>query len=411
MPTTIWSPAPYIAKQEWLLADGSIVVSPDFETTTSGRRVRIVGTTVSAGNKQVDSLIAAAIDTVAKQRGTEKLQRIFPPEIEQAQRGSVVGIPAETFRQAASLHINQDTANAYGSTHLLWDFEAVDLPLAASVFVTLEQRSTRCTVSTKVSWRATGAAEAALAIPIYYHHDSSNMYLGSLYRHSQEFIQFEAEVAKRGGLIPGIKLDNRQFQGQFRHAVVEFAERAKAADGLDEISLPDLRNPSQPAFITFKRKASNYSASVHNELLAMVQTGPLLERIKNSYTDLVNAMSQLGVVLTTRPGDTEFAKAAAGDLTQLKVVCQPTEDINVMQNGVDHNHTVTIDLATGSVIVNCSHATGLDEISEAWDIAKFKADLTGEVDILLAYAQAYRNPKEQARIKKIIEQRATPETL
>lgn len=412
--TTVWSPAPYITKQEWLLADGSIVVSPDFETTSSGRRVRIAGTTTSAGSRQTDELITAAIDTLAKQRGTERLIRIFPQEDEQKVRAGVVGAPAEVFTQAATLHINADhsSSNTYGVTYLLWDFEAVGLPIAATIFAVLDQRQNRCTVSTKVVWRATHLVHAGQPAPIYYHHDGSNMYLHDLYRHSPDFRVVDEAVTKRDGLLgPDMVLNSQVYTSQFRQAVVAFAERAKAIDNLDEIELPDLRVPGQVSFLKFKRKTSNYSASVHNELLAMVQTGPLLERITTSYNDLVNAMSQLGVVLRTRPGDTEFAKAAAGDLTQLKVTCAPTEDNDTVADSIDHNHTVTIDLATGSVIVNCSLRTDPDEVAEAWNIAKFKADLTGEVDLLLAYAQAYRDPKEQARIRKIIQQRTTPDTL
>lgn len=413
MAATVWSPAPYVGKQEWLLQDGTIVTSPDFEATSSGRRVRIVGTQTSVGSRQVTDLISAGIDKVATERGTKRWMRVFDVDSEQSQRASVVGLSAEVYKQAAVLHINQDNNNAYGSTPLMWDFEAPGTPLRATVFCILDQRGGRSTISTKIAWRDTNPAQAS-DVPSYCFWDGNNYYLGNLYRHSDEFRKVDVVVSKNGGLLPGHTIDVKQFNTQFRQAVVSFAERAKALDNVDEITLPDLRDPANPTMITFKRKTSNYSSSIHNEILALVQTGPLLEQIKQSYTALVNAMSQLGVVFTAKPGDNEFAKAANGDLTALRATLQACDDDTInRQDGLDHQHTVAIDFASGSVIVNCGHQTsgGLTEVAEAWNIAKFKAEVVGETDILLAYAEAYKTPKEQARIKKIIEQRATPDTL
>lgn len=406
MATTIWSPAPYIAKQDWLLQDGSIVTSPDFEATTSGRRLRITGTNVSVGSKQVTSLITASIDKVAANRGTTRWLRIFDLDREQGARASAAGLGGEVYKQAAALHINS-TMEQFGSTVLLWDFEAAGLPLGATVFCILEQRASRLSVTTKIIWRDTNRSQNS-EMPNVCVYDGGQIYMNGLYRYSKEFQTVEAMIAQTGGLLPGHTLATQNHTSQFRQAIVDYAARSKALDDLDEIALPDVRDPLNPTLLTFKRKASNYSASVHNELLALVQTGPLLERIKTSYQDLVGAMQQLGVVFTHKPGDTEFAKAAAGDLTTLAATVQPTEDNN---DGIDHHHTVSIDFASGSVIVNCGHTTGMNEIAEAWDIAMFKADLTGETNILLEYAKAYKTPKEQARIRKILEQRTTPDTL
>lgn len=409
---TVWSPAPYITKQEWLLADGSIVTSPEFETTTSGRRVRITGTATSAGNKQVNDLIIAAVDELAKAKGTARLLRIFPTEIEQGSRAGNCGVLADTFTNAAQLHINMDDSNHHnGMTTLLWDFECTTLPIGATVFLTLQQRYNNSTVAVKIAWRSTNPADDQSENPVNAFWDGSNVYLGSIYRHSDDFRNFETKIETNGGLLPGVDLKSASIVGQMRRTVSDFAVRAKQIDAFDEITLPDLSNVNNP-FLTFKRKGSNYSAVIHNEILALVQTGPLLERIEKSYLDLVSAMKSLGVVTTGNAlGESDFAKAAAGDLSTLKVQVTPSEDSNARNDGIDSMHSVTIDLATGSVIVNCAHQTSVNEIAEAWDIAKFKADVVGETEILLAYAQAYRDPKEQARIRKIINQRTTPDTL
>lgn len=409
MAATTWSPAPYIGKQEWLLQDGTIVTSPEFEATSSGRRVRVVGTQTSVGSRQVNDLITAAIDTVAAQRNTKRWMRVFDKTAEEDHRATAAGLGGNVFREAVNLHVTDPTQNAYGSTTLLWDFEAPGLPLNATVFLTFSQRgAARHDVTTKVVWRDTQVAQPNES-PSYCNYDGSNMNLPNLYRYADEYRKVEEMVNKAGGILNGHTVAARSHSGQFRQAVTDFATRAKALDDLDEISLPDMRDTANPVMLTFKRKASNYNATVHSQIVSLVQTGPLLEQIKNSYLELVSAMSRLGVVFKNKPGDNEFARAAAGDLTALRAQIEPCDE--TPNGGVDHNHTVTLDFASGSVIVNCGHTTGMDEISEAWNIAKFKADLTGEVDILLEYAKAYRNPKEQARIRKIIEQRTTPDDL
>lgn len=409
---TVWSPAPYIGKQEWLLQDGSIVTSPDFEATSSGRRVRIVGTQTSVGSRQAQDLVAASIDQIATERGTKRWMRIFDTDTEVAHRASTAGVMADVFKTKAVLHVNQDTQSAHGQTTLVWDFEAVGVPaLAASVFIIFDQRSSRNTVFTKVCWRATNPVQNN-EYPAHYLWDGSNLSLDTIYRYSDEQRVAEAAVVAAGGMLPGHEVEAKGFNNQFRQAIVHFAERAKAMDNVEEIELLDMTDPANPTMRKFKRRASNYSASLHNEILALVQTGPLVEQIKRSYTDLVNAMKQLGVVVHKQPGDNEFARAANGDFAALTTQIGAVDDMDANhQNGIDHAHTVNIDFTTGSVIVNCSHTTsgGLDEVAEAWNIAKFKAEVVGEKDILLAYAEAYKTPKEQARIKKIIEQRTMPE--
>lgn len=413
MPATVWSPAPYIAKQEWLLQDGSIVASPDFEATSSGRRVRIVGTTASIGSRQVADLIVASMDKIAADQGTKRWLRIFDLDTEQKYRAAAAGYDGDVFKTAATLHLNTNSQNAIGKTTLLWDFQADGLPLAATVFCTLDQRNTRMTVTTKVIWRDTSLIQGQ-DVPNFFIHDGTTLYLNDVYRYSDEFRAVEALLTKAGGILGDLTRPAKTYDNQFRQAIVDFAERGKALDSLSEISLPDLRDTGNPQMLTFKRKASNYSASVHNELLALVQTGPLLERMQTAYQELTGAMRQLGVVFTHTPGDVEFAAAVAGDLTTLAAQVKPSEDTDAARNNdsLDHMHTVTLDFASGSVIVNCAHTSvGMDEVAEAWNIARFKADLTGETDILLEYAKAYKDPKEQARIKKIIQQRATPDTL
>jgi len=403
MAPTAWSPAPYISKQEWLLADGSIVVSPEFEASSSGRRVRVVGTKESIGSRQVDTLINASIEKVAQQRGTSRLCRVFPVDDTDTQAAAGVSAPLTLFEDAVTLHLlrnEQGQRNDRDKTVAVWKYEAEGYaPIKAYVFVSLDQRYNETYyVQTHVVWRDTRASRAHDNSTFTY--DGSNVAGMDLYRYGDEYKRIE-EFLKKNALP--FTTGSTNFQGQMRTAVVKFAERCREVDQLDEITLPFGDGFTGQKF---KRTASNYSASFNAELLDFVQTGPVLERIKDGYAQLLQDFKTLGIVITDEITGGDLAQAINGKLTKIQATVRANEDEET-GNTIDPHHTVAFDFATGTVVVNCGHAVDLDETAQAWEIAKFKAEVAGEVDVLLEYARAYRDPKEQARLKKIIKQRKT----
>lgn len=401
MATTVWSPAPYISKQEWLLADGSVVTSPEFETTSSGRRVRVAGTTNSIGSRQVETLIQASIDQIAQERGTTRLLRIFPEQDTDEAAASNVGAPASVFQDAVTLHLlnEQQASSRGGRTVAVWKYRDRDLsPIVAYVFVSLEQRyNDTYMVHTQLVWRDTRANWAQQNSLL----TTEGTYIQGLdmYRYSDEHQKI---MERLPSLLP-FKLGDQNYQGQMRTAVVKFAEQCRQIDQWDEISIPDTAAPGRNTRV-FKRSASNYSAAFNAELLDFVQTGPVLERIKDNYEQLLRDFKTLGVVVTERIDGGDLAQAIHGNLTKIHATVRANEDEETGDT-IDPHHTVAFDFATGTVVVNCGHTHDLDETAQAWEIAKFKAEMTGELDVLLEYARAYRDPKEQARLKKIIKQR------
>jgi len=398
---TQWSPAPYVSKQEWLLADGSIITSPEFEASSSGRRVRVVGETTSIGSRQVDTLIQATVDKMAASRGTTRLARVFPPADTDALAANAASAPLSVFEDALTLHLlrtQHGQRNDRGKSVAVWKYEAEGFaPLQAYVFVTLDQRYNETYyVQTHVIWRDTRASR--VTDNGLYVYDGSLIQGMDLYRYGDEYKRLE-EFLKRNPLP--FPVDAKSYSGQMRTAVVKFAERCREVDALDEINLPLGDNfTSTP----FKRTVSNYSASFNAELLDFVQTGPILERIKDNYQQLLQDFRTLGIVITDEITGGDLAQAINGKLTKIHAVVKANEDDDT-GNSLDPHHTVAFDFATGTVVVNCGHADDLNETAEAWEIAKFKAEIAGELDVLLEYARAYRDPKEQARLKKIIKQR------
>lgn len=407
---TIWSPAPYVTKQEWLLADGSIVTSPDFETTSSGRRVRIAGTTESFGNKQVEALISRAIDQIAQDRGTTKVIRLFPDSESDAYAAAAASVPSAVFTDAVNLHMLGETSRAQGSTTAFWKFQVPDAPVYAYVFITLRQYNERYSVQPYLVFRSNYPNAAGL-LSYFTWNGSTNANSDQYYRYSDEAQAISRWLTENPPFdgVPVLDFQEQTYPGQLRTAVVKFAELCKRFDNLDTIQIPDMRDgAANLVTLTPKRVLTNYSASFHNELLSFVQTGPIMDRIKENYKALMEDFRILGLQTSAQADDTAIAKALNGDKTAIKCQMVPVEDTDV-SNGIDSFHSVVFDFASGSMVVNCSHATNLDETAEAWEIAKFKAEMTGEVDVLMEYAKAYQNPKEQKRLLKIINQRTVPD--
>jgi hypothetical protein len=404
MAQTVWSPAPYISKQEWLLADGTVVTSPEFEATSSGRRVRVAGTKESIGSRQVETLIQASIDKIANERGTHRLVRIFPEEETDQTAATNVSAPDTVFTDAVTLHLlnEQQAAKDRGRTVAVWKYrDAQHSPVVAYVFVTLEQRyNDTYQVHTHLVWRDTRPTYASTNSLLVA--DGSYIQGNDMYRYGDPHQKLQERL--NNGLLP-FTLGSKNYGGQMRTAVVKFAEQSRLVDQFDELSVPDSANPKVSR--TFKRVASNYSAAFNAELLDFVQTGPVLERIKENYDQLLQDFKTLGIVVTERIDGGDLAQAIHGNLTKIQATVRTNEDENEGEEGsnIDPHHTVAFDFATGTVVVNCGHSHDLDETAQAWEIAKFKAEMTGEVDALLEYARAYRDPKEQARLRKIIKQR------
>lgn len=382
-------------------------MSPDLEVTTSGRRVRIAGTTLSTGSKQVETLIQNAIDEVAKDRGTQRWMRVFPDDEINEVMANRVGQTKESLFNVAKVHYN-DPANAntyHTNTLLVWHLKSKDAPITGFLTLNLMQRNSRMDIIPSLVWRSTNPKDGhSIGAVNSWHNNYLNIGEG-MSRWSEEFKKTEDLFREH----IGIDISTYQYSNQMRAAINKFLGMAKDINNREHLTVFQMDQDDKPSTFDMEIVATNFTASVQRELLDYVQTGPLLDRIKTSYEDLVTSLNALGITYQSRPGDNEFGRAISGDLSALRLTLGAIEDTEQETSGIDHGHNVVLDFATGSLIVNCSHKNDQSEISEAWEIARFKASLTGEEDILLEYAKAYRNPKEQARLMRIIKQRVLPD--
>jgi hypothetical protein len=411
--------APDIEQQTWLLKDGSIVMSPPIERTATNKRLRVKGTTTSTGVRQLDMLVTQAIKTVAAEQGTDIWLRVETLDSARSQAVAHANMPSGIWNEALTLHLLQDRTSTQARrdndrSTAVWTYKAKGLPLYAFVFVDLHtQYGGNLYVNTKVMYRSTHERD----------NDDGNIYWTSFQqqawsRHAFQVAYYgpendaiEAFDAKNGHPFGPDADDrpevmNRKFGTQPRKAVVGMLKRCEAINQLAEIQLPDFRDALNPGWLTFEFLETNYSGSFVQELRDFQQTGPIMDRIKEHYRELMADLELLGIVMPSRPEDTAFEKAVAGDFTELAVGVRPLSLDNADGESEDHQHTVWLNFPSGTVTVSCSQHGDVDAKAQ-WEIDKFKYEATGELSELLAYARAFIEAPDRKRTRKIIKKRTT----
>lgn len=181
-----------------------------------------------------------------------------------------------------------------------------------------------------------------------------------------------------------------------RKAVKRFVERARQHEELDHVYIPDLRDPSNPRWLKLERVYSNWTSESHSDMAAVVNAGPLVEQLIDCTAKMQQLLANLGVTVQAMPTEASWFAAAGGDVAAINVSVHPENGVDV----VDHQHVVYLHLLSGAVHVACSHDRNTrNEAGEAYEVAKFKAELTGQADELLAFAQEYvrRNGSDKAQ--------------
>lgn len=416
---TQWMAAPWYKPQRWLLEDGSVVETPELESSGSGRRVRIKGATHSVGRNQIQGLLDTAIDEIAQSRSTKRLMRVFEDDDYIARFQQIVHGNKSNRSVSGSpmLHLLDDNDNTRRreATTVWWRFSVQGFPqLPVYAFATLYTYSNQHTVT------------AGLVYPITFPEDledaqrpvmatwtggdwaisTKRYFYDPLHVNIREKVQ---EVKANEGIEWG-----ETTYASAKQAVVAFTKACRAINEIDEVTIPDVRNQTGEDWFTCKSSAiTNYTGAFAETLANFLQTGPVLDRLKETVASLTRDLSLLGFVPKNRITETALIQLIDGDPSGLKVHLR-VDDLRTLEDGrsvpdEDHHHELLLDLVHGAVILSCDHNQDLDEVAQAWNVAKFQAELTGEADVLLEYARAYKLPRERERLEKIITSRTLEE--
>lgn len=389
MGKTAWRPAPWFGRGSWLFTDGTIEQAPTVETTPSQRRWRISGTDMSVQKYDLRDKIVAYMQNRARAAGTTLWMELTDDEDNDVALHEKVACGTH---QKFSFDKTPPVSLERGKIlPIAFEFRHATYPLRAMIWVVLRTDAYgAASVSAGITYRAGDTMRAG---------DHSV----SLYNKDRGWAlnqKFKPDL--------GFELTETRFGSRPRQAAAKFVELLQQAQEVDTVQIPDGRDPKGRTTLEFQFVRSNYTQDFYRQLLDIVQSGPAMERLAEHLKGIRRELSNLGLVAQDKDGF-DLNALLNGKLSEFQVQLVPQEpsDTDKDGHGRDPHHKVHLDLAHGVFAVSCNRHD-LEEVAEQWNIAKFKAEVTGETDALLAYAEAYNDPAERARIKKIVNERRLP---
>lgn len=388
--STTWVPMTRFEPRSWLLANGEVVEEPPLEQTSTGRKIRVAGTSDSFYAKDLEDLLAIAAKQIAQEKGTTVFSALTNLEAQERNQ-----LPSGVAT-AASLHLN-GTARQ-GSTTAWWKFRHPDMPFSVTVVATMrEDRYLHQTVNIYAlhqtpfgygGWTRNEAWFEAAPTAVY-----PTYGLGNKQTKWQEFLRDNP----LDWTASTLNTEERRYSGS-RKAVEVFLKAVRTMEDLESIEWFDFRDLDVPAYMTLDLYDTNVSGQFVSELTDYIDGGAV-EKAKELYDQLLDSLRSCGVVLDST--DNDFERALNSGTLTFTARSLPDKD-----ESVDHAHAIVVNIATGTMIVECANnRTSKDEIAEAWEEAQTLASLTGQEDELLAYAKEYAKHSAQRRTKQILKER------
>lgn len=411
---TTWSPAPYLGNQTWLLTDNAVVKAPPLEASTSGRRVRIAGQTKSFSSNDVSESVLEAIREIANQRDAKPWVQLDDPDANLAHHSNAtpnrVGVPQ--FSRAKKFHLTATTKpGRYERTDIAFEFVSEECPTVTAIVwagmgvdscddnifqsgITYRHMHQDNAVNSNYRWWTNGHSWTS-PYGYYDNHDDAEASKLILSSHQP---------------IPGVEFLNRDFGKESRKMVTEGLKLLRDLTNVETIELPVWRDPSTPTLMKFKASGrTTWSKSLYQEMLEYVQTGATVERIQQNMKLIQRDMQMLGMVTHSQPGQGFFQaveEASGHDLVchMIPVTLDDDEEATSGPKIVqDHEHTVSIDIKTGTLVVNCLKESA--EVIEAWNFQRFQAELKGELDAFLGFAKQQQQKRAKRRVTQIVKDR------
>jgi hypothetical protein len=397
MAATVWSDyTPPI--QRWLLLDGSVASTPELELSGSGRRFRIKGGKESYPHGQLHTTLVEAVRQVAKARGTDLWMPLTDRDKQFRQIENYFGdidIARIDFQQG---HANLIQASWFVKVeeHV---YGAVVLSMTKDYYrprwnlgIEVMGLDTSPTTS-DAGWMTTG-----------YHGD----WTYPTARYSPDHDADAIIQACDEGMSPKKMIE---FIGlnQYRNgssgldspiaAVKAFAEVAsKMEEGINEHFLLPILREASPVAGRGKVDMTNYTDRVRADLSELINENASMDNVRKAVDYLVKEMRRAGMVVNHDPS--RLLTLTDDVLSVLDAQLLPTNPDGTGE--LDHGHEVYLNLASGKCHVSCSTANHdeRNEAGTAWEVAKFKAELTGETDELLAFAQQYIKDARRTQISE-----------
>jgi hypothetical protein len=366
---TVWNPYHAAVRYRWLLRDGTVLGSPPLEITGGGRRVRSEQFPhLSKERADWQSLLYDVVWEIAERRNTSVWAAL------DAEPG-----PPDPAR----LHLLEPDRTGRTTT-AEWRFTHPRLPITARLLLTLSKDYSDYYV---VHLRMLFPDLRHRVVPEHLEHGHLRDNLG----------------VTPGGWSDALPWETRKCTTP-RAAVRAFAEAIAKVDGLASVTIPD--SEGEPVLLEFA--GSNLGGEFRAALAEYLDGTTLLERAADAYRELQAALAAMGVVLGA--GTPDFA-AALGT--------EPGKALTVRVNPVmydaeaeDAHHVLHVHLPSGTFLVSCDrdrhaeHEERSQETAEAWELARFRAELSGELESFLNYTRTRKNERRQERAAFTIDKRS-----
>lgn len=408
MSGTVWTPLSRFEPRSWLLSDGSIISEPPLEQSGSGRRVRVAGQNdTSTYSNDLDAMLTKAAFTAANRRGTSILLELTRGL--KNMTANALGFDPGAH-PSAILGPVHDPENRRNTTYCWWKFRHPDIP-QFEAYVTITMRG---------DLQLNYDRKIAVWMPVRnYRWDTTNTsvaevnsgFFGNVteHLHSHDESEWDRWLEQNRPNWIDLNLGSTRTGGA-RAAVKDLLASVRKVEEFDRLEVPDFRDVDSPSLVALELAATNVNGQFISDMTEYLDGTPHVERALQHYQDLMQMLRSMGMdVQAPDTVDNDLAAAMLAGQTgvlNLKVV-NPVNPEEGREFDIDHEHSVSLHLPTGSFLVDCHvRPSDPEEIDQKWQEAKTIARLTGEEDELLAYARAYAAQQRTGQAQRIFQVRS-----
>lgn len=379
--------------QQFLFQDGSIYVEQPHYRSPAGRNIKLDLEGRVWSKWELSEAVTFKARETAKERGT-KLWMPLGWRNRPKQELMSIMIGEVSANPVARLHyLHGDPDKWRHATRLYWRFRHPTLPIWNTLNVLLQGDDGPWITTSYGFYRTTPTGEWAAWVNVHDWEldDTLNLPTG-------------VSMPPRPSWMDEIPLGRQRFS-TVRAAVNHLGGLVRQLQAVQEIATPDMRDVSVEAihgphyaWLTTSFHDTNVTSELLDDIQLYVEGEPLVEDMAATYQQLQEQMRRIGISLPPRKTN-EFLRAVAGG-DAFRIPITPVADVA----GPDNAHALHVDLVTGAFVVECNMRHEPNEQTHTdWEVAKFRAERTGELDELLAYARAWTQKLEQDRVRTVFE--------
>ena len=385
---TIWIPDAEEHRKVWLLEDGRIVEGPELEVSGSGRKVRIKGRQdTSVFRKDRDSIIQMAVEDIASRHGTDILTCL--------NRSRAISNDESSLPEAS---LKVDEIGGIENFSCIWRFQHHTLPLTAKIRVELRRIGRRYVVDSNLEFDE--ISKLSRHSPHKGYHRGVWEIDQPVRRWGDEahFVREELDKANFADYFESVSCRNQH------DAITRIRNHINRFEEWSSIQIPDLRDFNNVRWIELQLRDSNINGKLLSDITDFVDSKALVDRISEKYQELRAMLRHLGIVANDLNPD-DFQSAVSIDPDALLQV-EITEDGNPGQ------HSVYLHLHTGTLSVQCNANTADadNDAADSWNLARFEAEMRGELDSFLNFYASKEEDSSRHRVIDLVHSRQTPQT-